>query len=185
MASALARHPFAASRFELRRLNPTWLGGRLSHPQEAGLNPYTYPPFLPHAGGSGLGVWRDRHQAVGGFDESLPALEDTDYCWRLQLAGTPLRFVPEAVVHVRLPRALGGHFRQMLAYGEYNVCLYRRYRERGMPRLGLLPGLLRWAKLLLSLPRLVTRRGRVEWISQLGWRLGRLRGCRRYRVLAP
>jgi hypothetical protein len=54
-----------------------------------------------------------------------------------------------------------------------------------MPRLGLLPGLLRWAKLLLSLPRLVTRRGRVEWISQLGWRLGRLRGCRRYRVLAP
>lgn len=185
MAGALAAHPFVASRFELRRLNPGWLGARLTHPQESGLNPYTYPRFLPHAGGSGLGVWRERHQAIGGFDESLPALEDTDYCWRLQLAGTPLVFVPEAVVHVRLPVALGGHFRQMRSYGEYNVCLYRRYRARGMPRLGLLPGFLRWGRLLLGLPRLLTRRGRVEWISQLGWRLGRLRGCLEYRVLAP
>jgi cellulose synthase/poly-beta-1,6-N-acetylglucosamine synthase-like glycosyltransferase len=185
MAAALAVHPFVASRFALRELNPGWLGGRLEHPQETGLNPYTYPAYLPHAGGSGLGVWRERHQAIGGFDASLPALEDTDYCWRLQLAGTPLVFVPEAVVHVRLPGTLAGHFRQMLAYGESNVCLYRRYRDRGMPRLGMLPGALRWAKLLLGLPRVASRRGRVEWISQLGWRLGRLRGCWRYRVLAP
>ena len=185
MGRALAQHDFVACRYDQRKLNPEWVSASRETPQGEGLNPYAYPPFLPHAGGSSLGVKRAVHEAVGGFDESLAALEDTDYCWRIQLAGTPLVFVPDALVHIRMRSDLGGLFRQALFHSEWNVAMYRRYRERGMPRLPLSAGLLRWAKLLLSTPKVVTRAGRWAWVSQLGWRLGRLRGCFKYRVLAP
>ena len=186
MGRALAAHPFVASRFDLARLNPEWVQASRENPQGAGLNPYTYPPFLPHAGGSGLGVRRAAHAAVAGFAEDMPALEDTDYCWRLQLAGVPLVFVPDAVVHVRLRHDLAGIFRQALVYGEHNVRIYARYRDRGMPRLRWTAGAARWAKLVIALPLALPRRAeRARWTWQLGWRLGRLRGCWRYRVLAP
>ena len=179
---ALADHDFVACRYETRRLNPPSV--QRDHPQERGLNPYDYPPFLPHAGGGGLGVRRTVHEAVGGFDGALPALEDTDYCWRIQLAGTPLVWAGDAVVHIRFREELGANLRQLYRYGRYNVLIYRRYRDRGMPRLGPWPGVLRWAKLLLTLPRLLLPGSRTAWISQLGWRLGRLDGCLRYRVAA-
>jgi glycosyltransferase involved in cell wall biosynthesis len=184
MAEALETHDFVASRYEFAKLNPPPVAGARPESQSAGLNPYTYPPFLPHAGGGGLGVKAVLHRAIGGFDEAMPVLEDTDYCWRLQLAGTPLVFVPDAVVHVRSRRDLAGIFRQNLAFGEGNVAIYTKYRSRGMPRLGPGPGLLRWAKLFVTAPRLATAAGRAAWLSQLGWRLGRLRGCLRYRVAA-
>ncbi len=126
------------------------------------------------------------HEEVGGFDESMPALEDTDYCWRIQLAGHPLTFVPDAVVHIRHRHEIGSIFKQGVSYGLHNVLIYSRYRGRGMPRLGLLPGALRWAKLLLAAPvKLLTRSGRSRLAWQLGWRIGRLKGCWRYRGAAP
>lgn len=184
LAKALAEQAFVASRFELHKLNPAAMGRRLEHPQAHGLNPYTYPPFLPHAGASGLAVRRAVFESAGGFDESYLQLEDTDFCWRLQLAGVPLGFAVDAVVHVRLRPDLRGNFRQMVAYGDNNVRIYAAYRGRGMPRLGPLPGIARWLKLLLTAPRLLSPGRRAEWIAQLGWRLGRLRGCLRHRVQA-
>jgi GT2 family glycosyltransferase len=185
MSEALAEDDFVASRYDTGKLNSEWVRRIHANPQQDGLNPYTYPPFLPHAGGGGLGIRRALHLEIGGFDESLPALEDTDYCWRLQLAGVKLRFVPGAVVYVRYRSTLPGIFRQGLAFGRYNVLIYKLYRSRGMPKLGCLPGLRKWAVQILKSPQLLTSVGRGRWIWQLGWRLGRLDGCRRYRVLAP
>ena len=186
MGRALGAHEFVASRYDYRLLNPPWVQRNHMNPQRDGLPTYDYPTFLPHAGGGGLGVRRTVHVAVGGFDESLPALEDTDYCWRIQLAGHALRFVPEAVVNVRHRGDLGGIFRQGVSYGKHNVLIYQRYRGRGMPRLGVLPGLLRWAMLAVKTPiLLLTRAGRARWLWQLGWRVGRIRGCFAYRVVAP
>lgn len=183
MVGALGRYGLVASRYSADRLNPPSIRDLHPTPQADSLPRYDYPPFLPHAGGGGLGVRRRFHEAVGGFDESLPALEDTDYCWRLQLAGVEMGFVPEALVHIRYKPGLGGNFRQALAYGEHNVRVYRRYRGRGMPRLGPVPGLVRWAKLAITAPRLLGAR-RGQWIWQLGWRLGRLKGCLSERVAA-
>jgi glycosyltransferase involved in cell wall biosynthesis len=185
MAGALAEHRFVASRYDASRLNPEAVQAIHGTPQAEGLNPYTYPPYLPHAGGGGLGVQRAVHEAVGGFDEELPALEDTDYCWRIQRSGVALVFVPDALVHIRYRPTLAGVFRQGLVYGEHNVLIYKRYRPLGMPRLGVLPGLLRLAKLVLTLPQVVRRDTRAGWIWQAGWRLGRLKGCWKHRVLAP
>jgi len=185
LSGALARHDFVACRYDNERLNPAWAQRTHMNPQRDGLTCYDYPDFLPHAGGGGLAVSRQAHEAVGGFDETMPALEDTDYCWRLQLAGFPLVFAPEALVYIRHRHDLGGVYRQGVSYGLHNVLIYKKYRGKGMPRLGLLPGLLRWAKLLLTSPRFFTRDGRARWTWQLGWRVGRIRGCFRYRVLAP
>ncbi|MGE5233636.1 MAG: glycosyltransferase family 2 protein [Acidobacteriota bacterium] len=186
MGRALGEYEFVASRYDYQLLNPPWVQRNHLNPQRDGLPTYDYPTFLPHAGGGGLGVRRAVHVAVGGFDESLPALEDTDYCWRIQLAGHALHFVPDAVVNVRHRGDLGGIFRQGVSYGRHNVLIYRRYRGRGMPRLGLLPGLLRWGTLALRTPiLLLTRAGRARWLWQLGWRVGRIRGCLAYRVVAP
>jgi GT2 family glycosyltransferase len=173
-----------ASRYDADKLNSAEVRAIHATTQRDRLPVYDYPPFLPHAGGGGLGVRRELHERVGGFDESLPALQDTDYCWRLQLAGVPLAFAGDALVHIRYRPTLAGTFRQARLCGRYNVVLYRRYRAHGMPRLGPLPGLARWAKLLLTTPLVATRLGRARWLWQAGWRLGRLEGCLRCRVLA-
>ena len=182
MGRALAEHDFVACRYDTAKLNPEWVRRTHLNPQATGLTAYDYPPYLPHAGGGGLGVKRRVHEAVGGFDESMPALEDTDYCWRIQRAGTPLAFVPDALVHIRHKGTLPAVFRQGLSYGEHNVRIYKKYRALDMPRLPWAEGLKRWAGLLLRAPRLVwTKEGRARLAWQLGWRLGRVKGCVKYR----
>ena len=133
---ALDEHPFVACRYDTRTLNPEAVHASLGDAQSSDLPIYDYPAFLPHAGGGGLAIRRAHHEAIGGFDESYPALEDTDYCWRLQLAGVPLVFAGDAVVRIRLKTGTGAIFRQGLHFGLHNVRIYRDYRshrERGMP----------------------------------------------------
>ena len=181
----LEHHKAAASRHEIERLNGEQARRLHGDPaQQYGLSKYTNPPFLDHAGGCGLGVRRHVFEALGGFDEDYAVLEDTDLCWRLQLAGHRLVFAPEAVVHVRYPATLAGAFRQAARYGRYNVYIYTRYRARGMPRLPMIPGLLRLGSLALRSPQLLSPSARGRWIWLAGWRLGRLLGCLRYGTTA-
>jgi GT2 family glycosyltransferase len=186
MAAALAEHDFVACRYDNEALNPEWVRDTHLNPQRDGVTVYDYPPYLPHAGGGGLGIRRAVHETVGGFDESMAALEDTDYCWRVQRAGHRLAFAPDAVVRIRHRRDLRSMFRQGWRFGRWNVAIYKRYRPLGMPRLGVLPGVLRWGKLVLNTPALLlSRGGRARWTWMMGWRLGRLQGCLLERVLAP
>ncbi len=182
MGEALLGHDFVASRLEFRELAA--LTSDVRHAQEDGLNVYRYPPFLPHAGNGSLGVRRSVHDAVGGFDESMFGLFDTDYCFRVQLMGIPLYYVAETVVHVRSRKTLFGLFKQAQLNGAWNVVLYKRYRSLGMPRLSLRQGIAGWVSLLRGLPDLHDRKFRSEWLWNLGWRTGRLQGSLKHRVLA-
>lgn len=184
MVEALKRHAFVACRMDFEKLNPGGEGRSRNSIQQQGLQAYTYPKFLPHAAGGTLGVRRAVHEAVGGFDTSLLRLQDTDYCWRIQLAGFELVFVPDAVVHYRLRETLSDTWRQAFKYGEYNVKLYQLYRSKGMGKLTVWQGLRSWYYLLRQLPRLlrVDKRAKVVWST--AWRLGRLYGSLRYRVFA-
>jgi GT2 family glycosyltransferase len=188
VARALDVHPFVACRYDTRSLNDAAVADALGHAQRDGLMTYDYPPYLPHAGGSSLAIRREHHDSIGGFDESYPALEDTDYCWRLQLAGVPLTFVPDAVVAIRLKAGAGALFRQGRHFGRHNVRIYRDYRrrtDRPMPRLAIGAGVARWAKLLLRSPLALGRGAdRARWLWQLGWRLGRVEGSLREGVWA-
>ncbi len=184
MGNALQTHEFVACRFDIDKLNEDWV--RLIHnrPQVDGIQQYTDPPFLPHAGGGGLGVRKAIHQAVGGFDESLPLLHDTDFCWRVQMRGHQLQFVPEAVLHVRYRHSLQGIYRQARGYAEYNVILYKRYRQQGMPEADWRRGMRAWWPTLRKLLKVRSKAALAKWLWQFGWRMGRLQASVKHRVLA-
>jgi GT2 family glycosyltransferase len=184
MGEALASYEFVAGRFDTERLNVPWVYKSRANIQKAGLSQYRYPPYLPHSGGGAIGVRRALHELIGGFDESLPILHDTDFCWRLQLAGVKLHFVPQAVAHIRYRASMRDIYRQARNYAEYNVLLYKRYRPLGMPELSLKTGLGAWRGFARKLRRVRDREhlGRCVW--DLGWRIGRLQGSVKHRVMA-
>jgi glycosyltransferase involved in cell wall biosynthesis len=182
MGEALRRYDFVAGPMEMKKLNPPWLAR--DHPQRYGLNRLRYPPYLPHAGSGNMGVKRAVHEAVGGFDESMPCLFDTDYCFKIQLAGMQLHFVPDAVLHARRRSGFGGLLRQGRNYGEYDVLLYKRYRPLGMPKLSWREGVWGWRCLLRQLPRIRNKAELGKWVWDCGWRLGRVKSCIRYRIFA-
>jgi glycosyltransferase involved in cell wall biosynthesis len=175
MDTALREHPVVAGPFEFTRLNPAWLANLDAGRQTDGLQ-IGDPPFLPFAGGGNLGMRRDVFDALDGFDTTLPSLEDTDICFRAQLLGYELGFVPEAVVHVRHRASLRKLYRQGWSWGYGTAVLHHRYGSHGMPAPNRLRHLGGW---VLALPRLLTSFGRRRfgtWLFRQGWRAGRLRG---------
>jgi glycosyltransferase involved in cell wall biosynthesis len=184
MGEALSVYDFVASRFEVEKLNPIWLRPAFGHPQQYGVHTLKYSPSLQYAGGCGLGIKHSLHEAIGGYDESWPVLEETDYCFRIQLAGTALHFVPSAVVHIRFHPTLIGLYQQAQSWGKYQVLLYKRYRPTGTPNLLWKEGLNGWKELFWSLPQICDRRTRAGWVRRLGRRVGRIQGSFRFRVIA-
>jgi glycosyltransferase involved in cell wall biosynthesis len=181
LQKALANADFVASRFDHGKLNPP---SSYVHPQTTGLIQDEKFDFLPRAGGCGLAVRRSVHDAVGGFDESIRYHEDTDYCWKIQLAGTPLGYASDAVVHVQNRQHPGERFRQARGWAASQVALYKKYRRMGMPRSSNKEAFREW----LAMPRAMFQvaRGRASaenlyW--RLGTRLGRLQGSLVFLVL--
>ena len=183
MFDALSKYDFVASRFDFGKLNQEVARKDYKHVQQDGVQKVWYPPYLPHAGCSGLGIRRSLHEAIGGFDETLRVLEDTDYCFRVQLAGWNLNFAPDAIVHIRLPTTMRRAFVQSHRWAKYNVLLYKRYRPPGVWISQLWKRYARgWKRLARRLPHLRQKGTRAEWVRLLGRQAGRLEGSLRYRV---
>jgi len=127
MCAALAEHRFVAGRFESALLNT----GRVlrSRPlqQQDELQASDLAPRLPHAGAGNMGIHRADFLAAGGFDPQIRWLEDTDFSWRAQLAGVPLVFRPEVLIHVRLRSTFRSMYRQGRQYGLAQALLEERY----------------------------------------------------------
>jgi glycosyltransferase involved in cell wall biosynthesis len=183
IGETLLKYDFVASRMEWEKLNPPWIHRNRGKPQQDGLQRVSYPPYLPHAGGSGLGVKHSLHDMVGGFDESLPRLMDTDYCFRIQRTGVKLHFVADAVVHVRQRDTFPDIFHQARLWAMYNILMYKRYR---LPGERLVHPWRRhayaWRGIIRSLPQIRSLEGRVQWIRRLGRQIGLLQGSIRYLV---
>ena len=184
MGKALAVHQFVAGPLETARLNTGKLQRYRVSPQSSGIQPYTYPPYLPHAAGANLGVRRAVFDRLGGFDESMRALQDTDFCWRVQLSGIDLVPAPDAIVHYRFRDTVSGLLKQAFSYAFYNVVIYKKYRARGMPKLTLKHGIAGWVGLILGITRLMRPETRVLWLWDAGWLSGRLYASIKHRVLA-
>lgn len=185
MGEALSKYDLVAGKRDFKKLNePLLLKFRLKE-QEDKLLEYNYPPYLPFASSSNLGVKRLVHESIGGFDEAMLRLADLDYCWKIQLAGTQLHFVPNAIVHYRFRNNLNDLYHQAYLWGEYHVLLYKKYRPLGMPKLQWKRGVKAWIRLLLKfLPQVRHEQSRVKWVRKFAGRFGRLQGCIKYRVLA-
>jgi glycosyltransferase involved in cell wall biosynthesis len=184
MGEALAQYDLVACCREYQKLNEPWALQYRALTQQEQVQDYQYPPYLPHASGSTLGVKRSLYLAVGGFDESIPILDDTDFCWKLQLQGTQLQFVPEAVIHYRFRHTLNGIYQQAKGYGTSNILLYKKYRPLGMPPLSWHSSFKPWLRLLKSFPQISSLEGRAKWVWALGWRMGRLQGSIKHQVWA-
>lgn len=176
MAAALDEHDFVASRWDIERLNAPEVRASRKNTQATGPAKYNTPDYLDHCGGCGMGVSRAAFEAVGGFDPTFRLLEDTDISWRLQLAGYPLHFAADAVVHIRYRPTTRSSFRQSFGYGVYNSLLHKRFRKHGMPLVQHTPVLIVGYTLIryLTLLRDSARRPRVVWA--MGHLLGRVFG---------
>lgn len=182
MARGLEKHPLVAARLDHELLNPRW---SWSMRRSQGALLQTVPPFMPYTFCAAMGVRREVHDRVGGFDESLRAGEDRDYCYRLQLAGVALSLVEDAVVHYRHRDSAIGRYRQARGYGYCNVQLYHDYRQLGLGRPSPNRALLSWLALPVEMVLALRSRPRwLVWMARAGWRVGRLEGCLRYRIWA-
>jgi glycosyltransferase involved in cell wall biosynthesis len=184
MGEALEQHSFVACRSEARKLNDDWVAATREPQPQGALSTVPFPPFAPYAGSGGLGVRRPVHQSLGGFDESMPALFDVDYCLRAREAGIELELVPAALLHYRYRTGWAATFRQARTYAEQMARVQRAFEEKDARPRGR-PWLLRGWKPILSALASVHRRGsraKLAWL--LGWQVGRYVGSVRHRVLA-
>jgi len=181
MAAALERSDFVAARLETRTLNTGWVARTRLVEQERDLNDVF--GFLPWAFGGTLGVVRSVFDAVGGFPTGRRYGDDVGFCWRVQLAGVPLRFVPDAVVHYRYRTDLAGIFRQARRYGRSSAAYYRAFRSSGMPRRPLPWVVLKWLSFVVRLPLVRDRAGWGRWLYDVGIAVGQVQGSIRQRVV--
>ena len=132
MTAALDRWPAVGGYLDERSLNP---------PSVLAWRPPATPgelpcPFglMPAPIGANCGVRRHAYEEVGGFDLSFrgAAAEETDLFWRLQLAGYPLGYAPDAVVAYRHRADLRSFLRQWRGYGRGRAHLVARYQALGL-----------------------------------------------------
>jgi glycosyltransferase involved in cell wall biosynthesis len=177
MLDALASHTFVAGRFESTRLNSERILRSRPLQQSLGLQDSGIGPRLPHAGAGNMGIHRSVFESVGGFDADLGCLEDTDFCWRVQLAGVPLVYRGDVVVHVRLRATMRKMWRQGRDYGAATAELEHRYA--GVSQADTPPGTspavvdesgAPAGHPLLGLLRALRTPGALIW--QLGWHAG-------------
>lgn len=174
IGSALQKNQAVASRFDYKRLNSEQSQEYMKGNQASGLQQLWYPPYALHAGGCGLGVHKSIHMAVGGFDETIRRLHDTDYCLRIQQMGIELTFVPDALIHIRNREDWQGVYYQGRSWARYNTCLYKRYRGQDHIQHPWRKYWLDWFRLA---KRLIKKGPTPKWIFQLGWQIGLMQGC--------
>jgi len=182
---ALERCEFVASRLEFGKLNSQELIRAQGNSQNRGLMDFSVVRFLPFASTCGLAVRKDIHDSVGGFDETMKYVEDAEYCWRLQLLGYELCYAEDAVVHFRFRETLWQSFRQAMNYGEYDVLLYKKYKEHKIPLQNRRRSIGDWKKLAVGINSVLRSDGRRVWVRSLGKKLGRLKGSAKYGIFVP
>jgi len=180
MFDALELHDYVASRVDSSSLNATWVRAAHGEPwQVDGIG--VYFGFMPSTG-INIGLRRSVFQRAGGFPEQYPGSQDIAFSWKVQLSGTAITFVPEAVYRYRHRDTLRGLYRQCVVWGSSNVLLYREFRSVGMPRRSLAATLTEWRAVLGGLLRAHNKTERAPLIVRLGYCVGRLRGSLRYGV---
>lgn len=173
MEGGLNTHEFLAARLEFEKLNSASIRAARDCTQVDALQRFSFLPY-PHAGSGTLGIRRSLHEAVGGFDETIPICEDIDYCMRVQQKGIRLEFVAGAIIHCRLRGKATGVYAQALRYAEYEVYLYKKYGAASFWELWRWRQYVRsWRLLLGRVPCLLRT---PEGKTMLAWRLGRQMG---------
>lgn len=180
--AALESHSFVAGRFDLQKL-ASGSGFSVSwSPQLDGLSRLPFLPELVTAGAGNMAMRREVFESIDGFDETSLTAEDDDLCLRAQLAGYPLVFVPELLLHVRKRSGLIPTFRQAMHYGcgarklEYRYALVEaKYRTERTVTADPTPGdngQSTTSRLNARVHRLLRPSTVANLVWRIGWRLG-------------
>jgi glycosyltransferase involved in cell wall biosynthesis len=140
--------------------------------------------FLLGVPGGNCGVWADVGRQVGWDARYAFGGSDIEFAWRAQMAAYRVIHAPGAVVSVRFRTRLHEHAWQWFRYGASGPHLFRRFRGEGMTRSDPREALADWRWSLAHATHLLRsseRRG--YWMRNTAWRLGRLAGSLRHRVL--
>jgi GT2 family glycosyltransferase len=140
--------------------------------------------FLPYIPSGNMFILREALLELGGWDEALSHCEDVDLCWRAQLVGGNLSFVPEAVIQYRFRSSAIALFHQMRRYKTAETQLFVRYRSRGAKRQSASEAVGRLWWLVSRSPYVVLGvERRTLWCSIAGTVIGRIQGSFRNRVI--
>ena len=136
--------------------------------------------FLPSLTGCNFSVPRNVYLENGGMDCSyIAGSEETDFSWRLTLAGVPFYKTQASLVNYRLRDTPRKVFRQQRNYQLYRVLLWQRFKDRGMRGPSLKYSVI---ELFKSLPLLFSSSTRFEVARLVGGHLGALEGILKYRL---
>lgn len=141
--------------------------------------------FLPFAIGASLGCWKSVYMDVGGMSRDLVASEDVEFCWRAQLKGYSLGFVPTQLVAYRLRSRLVPLMKQSYNLGYGFAQLQGIYRSDGCPPVHLRRAMRWWALLVLGnplVPRFITRISRGQWLRAVAAHVGEVSGGLKFRT---
>jgi GT2 family glycosyltransferase len=140
--------------------------------------------FLPYATSANFGIGAATLAALGGWNEAYWVGGDAELCWRAQLAGCSLAFVPEAVVHYRYRASTLGAMRQQYDWGCADPRLYRDFRAAGCRRRPWTRMAGSAAKVVVTAPKLIgSEASRHEWLQRTALLTGRVAGSIRVRTL--
>lgn len=176
LSAAMATADFAGGPLEYGMLNSPKLA-RLQHDWSTGpAKKWGHAPFFPS---SNFAIRYDVLEALGGWDLSLRAAEDTDLCWRALSAGYVGAFVQEAAMSYRLRRTIRGTFQQSYGYGLGDAALFKKVchqvdRER---LISVRDGI----RALASIRRVATPEGRLNSAMAIGTFMGQVAGEREVR----
>lgn len=185
MLAALKEHNLVAGKIRLIELNKPWRVPDYHHfetKKSIHKDVFSYPhaPHLKYASGCNLGVRKEVHFAIGGFDEGIPFNQDKDYCIRAQKANYSLYFNPDAVIEYRLKHSLWGSFKQYYRWSRYSVLIFRRNVTpiSAKQKLRFLFG--GWRYIPSKLVKIRKLSDLYNFVSYLGARFGEVHGCFEY-----
>ena len=188
MGEILSQKDIVCGKFLFDKFNEPHIAKRSAEAWKDGL--YT-GRFLPGGGSGNFGVKRWLHEAVGGFDESLPHGYDADYFWRIQLEGYTLHYEPEAVVQVRIGRvkpSLSYLFRRSINQSSSNCWSYKRFRALGMrPPPTLMNSFNEWVSTFKKFAKacLYNRQEKQVWLEKIVQQTGHFVGNVQGRLTNP
>lgn len=140
--------------------------------------------FLPYIPSGNMLILREALLELGGWDETLSHCEDVELCWRAQLCGGKLSFIPEAVIKYRFRSSPMALFHQMRRYKAAETQLFVKYRSRGAKRQSASQAVGRLWWLVSRSPYVVLGvERRTLWCSIAGTVIGRIQGSVRNRVI--
>jgi cellulose synthase/poly-beta-1,6-N-acetylglucosamine synthase-like glycosyltransferase len=174
MVRGLRRYDLVAGDLDYETLNPEY-GRQAAENSEF----RSRLGFLPTAAGANFGIRASVLRALGGWDEGFQGGgDDTELCWRAQLAGYRLGWADGAVVRYRLRSGDAAVAKQAYQGARWLPLMVRRFRRHGMSLRPVVVKALRYsgylvaaAPLALFVPRI-----RREWLRRAALGAGVLRG---------